>query len=135
MNREFKFDTTEIRVVDEKTQAEIDKINIDSGKMIFDEIRQRDGLAPIPGGNGSIHRVDLNHVNIELVDEYQMNKSRATDKKLKGGEEMKNKRESCNIIEVRSNDDNEMVIEGYALKFDTWSENLGGFKKRFHVAL
>lgn len=26
-----------------------------------------------------------------------------------------------NIIEVRSNDDNEMVIEGYALKFDTWS--------------
>lgn len=34
-----------------------------------------------------------------------------------------------NIIEVRSNDDNEMVIEGYALKFDTWSENLGGFKE------
>ncbi|TYK80583.1 hypothetical protein, partial [Streptococcus pyogenes] len=87
VNREFKFDTTEIRVVDEKTQAEIDKINIDSGKMNIDEIRQRDGLAPIPGGNGSIHRVDLNHVNIELVDEYQMNKSRATDKKLKGGEE------------------------------------------------
>ncbi|WRN54596.1 hypothetical protein UM715_10235 [Staphylococcus aureus] len=51
------------------------------------KFRQRDGLAPIPGGNGSIHRVDLNHVNIELVDEYQMNKSRATDKKLKGGEE------------------------------------------------
>ncbi|CAL1198019.1 unnamed protein product [Candida parapsilosis] len=68
VNREFKFDTTEIR-------------------MNIDEIRQRDGLAPIPGGNGSIHRVDLNHVNIELVDEYQMNKSRATDKKLKGGEE------------------------------------------------
>ena len=22
-----------------------------------------------------------------------------------------------------------MVIEGYALKFDTWSENLGGFKE------
>lgn len=34
-----------------------------------------------------------------------------------------------NIIEVRSNDNNEMVIEGYALKFDTWSENLGGFKE------
>ncbi|TYK80582.1 HK97 family phage prohead protease, partial [Streptococcus pyogenes] len=34
-----------------------------------------------------------------------------------------------NIIEVRSNDDNEMVIEGYALKFDTWSEKLGGFKE------
>ncbi|WRN54597.1 HK97 family phage prohead protease [Staphylococcus aureus] len=34
-----------------------------------------------------------------------------------------------NIIEVRSNDNNEMVIEGYALKFDTWSENLGGFRR------
>ncbi|MGT0243969.1 phage portal protein [Staphylococcus aureus] len=73
VNREFKFDTTEIRVVDEKTQAEIDKINIDSGKMNIDEIRQRDGLAPIPGGNGSIHRVDLNHVNIELVTTEQLN--------------------------------------------------------------
>ncbi len=40
-----------------------------------------------------------------------------------------------NIIEVRSNDNNEMVIEGYALKFDTWSENLDRSKKRFHVAL
>ncbi|HDA2421972.1 TPA: phage portal protein, partial [Staphylococcus aureus] len=49
---------------------------------------------PIPGGNGSIHRVDLNHVNIELVDEYQMNKSRATDKKLKGGEENEQGNES-----------------------------------------
>lgn len=34
-----------------------------------------------------------------------------------------------NITEVRSNDDNDMIIEGYALKFDTWSENLGGFKE------
>lgn len=31
-------------------------------------------------------------------------------------------------IEVRDSDnDNSMVIEGYALKFGTWSENLGGF--------
>lgn len=85
--REFKFDTTEIRVVDEKTQAEIDKINLDSGKTNIDEVRKRDGLPPIPGGYGSIHRVDLNHVNIDLVDDYQMNKSRGTDNKLKGGEE------------------------------------------------
>lgn len=34
-----------------------------------------------------------------------------------------------NITEVRSNDDNDMFIEGYALKFGTWSENLGGFKE------
>ena len=43
--------------------------------------------APIPDGYGSIHRVDLNHVNIALVDEYQMNKSKSIDNKLKGGEE------------------------------------------------
>lgn len=55
--------------------------------MNIDEIRQRDGLAPIPDGYGSIHRVDLNHVNIALVDEYQMNKSKSIDNKLKGGEE------------------------------------------------
>ncbi|MCE5023481.1 phage portal protein [Staphylococcus simulans] len=85
--KEFIFDTTEIRVVDEKTQAEIDKINLDSGKTNIDEIRKRDGLPPIPGGHGSIHRVDLNHVNISLVDEYQMNKSKGTDNKLKGGEQ------------------------------------------------
>lgn len=84
--KEFKFDTTEIRVVDEKTQAEIDKINIDSGKVTLDEVRQRDGLTPIAGGYGSIHRVDLNHVNIALVDDYQMNKSRTNDNKLKGGD-------------------------------------------------
>lgn len=85
--KEFIFDTTEIRVVDEKTQAEIDKINLDSGKNNIDEIRKRDGLPPIPDGHGSIHRVDLNHVNISLVDEYQMNKSKGTDNKLKGGEQ------------------------------------------------
>lgn len=34
-----------------------------------------------------------------------------------------------NVTEVRSNNDNQMTIEGYALKFDTWSEDLGGFKE------
>jgi HK97 family phage prohead protease len=35
-----------------------------------------------------------------------------------------------NSIEVRANQDTEkMVIGGYALKFNTWSEDLGGFKE------
>lgn len=34
-----------------------------------------------------------------------------------------------NIIEVCLNDNNEMVIEGYVLKFDIWFENFGGFKE------
>lgn len=32
-------------------------------------------------------------------------------------------------VEIRSDDEKGMFIEGYALKFDTWSENLGGFKE------
>ena len=34
-----------------------------------------------------------------------------------------------NIIGYAQMMTTEMVIEGYALKFDTWSENLGGFKE------
>lgn len=33
------------------------------------------------------------------------------------------------VDEVRTSDDQKMIIEGYALKFDTWSEDLGGFKE------
>ncbi|HDD0209300.1 TPA: HK97 family phage prohead protease [Staphylococcus aureus] len=33
------------------------------------------------------------------------------------------------VVEIRSDDEEGMFIEGYALKFDTWSENLGGFKE------
>ncbi|MCR0868947.1 HK97 family phage prohead protease [Staphylococcus aureus] len=33
------------------------------------------------------------------------------------------------VVEIRSDDEKGMFIEGYALKFDTWSENLGGFKE------
>ena len=70
--------------------------------MNIDEIRQRDGLAPIPDGYGSIHRVDLNHVNIALVDEYQMNKSKSIDNKLKVVRKMSKETRVGNIIEVRS---------------------------------
>src|SRR5690625_3394716 len=32
-------------------------------------------------------------------------------------------------VEVRSDDKKNMTIKGYALKFDTWSHDLGGFKE------
>lgn len=32
-------------------------------------------------------------------------------------------------VEVRDDEEKGMFIEGYALKFDTWSEDLGGFKE------
>lgn len=76
--RRFKFDTTELRVVDAETQANIDSIHIDKAIKTLDEVRASLGLPPLPNGVGSKHRVDLNHVNIEVVDEYQLQN---TDKK------------------------------------------------------
>src|SRR5690625_1898956 len=32
-------------------------------------------------------------------------------------------------VEVRSEDNEKMTVKGYALKFDTWSHDLGGFKE------
>lgn len=87
--KRFRFDTSDLRVVDSETQAKIDKIDLEDGVKNLDEVRKTRGLPPIEGGFGAKHRVDLNHVNIEKVDEYQMNKS--IDKKhktnLEGGEE------------------------------------------------
>ncbi|TDM47754.1 phage portal protein [Macrococcoides goetzii] len=77
--KRFKFDTTALKVIDEETQANIDSIYIDKSIKTLDEIRAEKGLPPLPNGLGSKHRVDLNHVNIEVVDEYQLNNS---DKKL-----------------------------------------------------
>lgn len=35
-------------------------------------------------------------------------------------------------IEFRDSDSGDQYIEGYALKFDTWSEDLGGFRESIH---
>lgn len=82
--KRFKFDTTELKVVDEETQAAIDKIYTDASIKTLDEVRAEKGLPPIPGGYGSKHRVDLNHVSIDLVDQYQLNNA---DKKNQGLQE------------------------------------------------
>lgn len=44
-NLEFEFD--ELDKIDEKTQAEIDQINVTIGKVIADELRARDGMKPL----------------------------------------------------------------------------------------
>ena len=38
-------------------------------------------------------------------------------------------RSGAESIEIRSNDRNDMYAEGYALKFNSLSEDLGGFKE------
>ena len=77
------FDTNDIKVLDPETQAKVDRDLLDSGLRTIDELRMSRGLSPLPNGLGSKHRVSLNQVNVELVDDYQ----RATmDNRLKGGE-------------------------------------------------
>lgn len=78
------FDTNDIKVLDPETQAKVDRDLLDSGLRTIDELRISRGLSPLPNGLGSKHRVSLNQVNVELVDDYQ----RATmDNRLKGKEE------------------------------------------------
>lgn len=81
--KRFKFDTTALKVIDEETQANIDSVYIDKAIKTLDEVRAEKGLPPLPNGLGSKHRVDLNHVNAEIVDEYQLQNS---DKKHLGND-------------------------------------------------
>lgn len=80
----FFFDTNDIKVLDPETQAKVDKEMLESGLRNVDELRILRGLAPLPNGHGSKHRVSLNQVNIEMADDYQ----RATmDNRLKSSAE------------------------------------------------
>lgn len=40
---------------------------------------------------------------------------------------MSNQKEIRSLEEVRTSEETDMVVSGYALKWDTWSEDLGGF--------
>src|SRR5699024_3968116 len=47
---------------------------------------------------------------------------------LKGVIVMTTEKRTMTVTEVRTKEDeNDMVISGYALKYDTWSQDLGGF--------
>jgi len=76
----IKFNLEALLRADKKTQAEFYKIMLDTGVFNINEVRdleEKDGIE-----NGDTHRVDLNHVSIDIADEYQL--ARAG---LKGGED------------------------------------------------
>mgnify|MGYP001172745864 FL=1 len=52
------------------------------GVYSINEVREFEEKNAIEGGD--VHRVDLNHVSIDIADEYQLSKAGAN---LKGGEE------------------------------------------------
>lgn len=80
-----KFNLESLMRADKKTQAEFYEKMLDKGIFNINEVRELEDKNAIEGGDK--HRVDLNHVSIEIADEYQL--ARAG---LKGGEENQNEK-------------------------------------------
>lgn len=76
----LNFNLDMILRADTKTRAEFYKTMLDKGVYSINEVRELEERNAIEGGD--THRVDLNHVSLEIADEYQL--ARAG---LKGGGE------------------------------------------------
>lgn len=77
----LKFNLTSLLRSDSKSRAEYYATMLDKGVYSINEVRELEEKDGIEGGE--IHRVDLNHVSIEIADEYQLARAGAS----KGGEE------------------------------------------------
>lgn len=89
--KEFVFDTTAYRTVDWKEHVELINSQLDKGGITLDEYRNQLGYEPIPDGLGANHRVDLNHINLNVADDYQLRKTSVNNQapqvnNLEGGE-------------------------------------------------
>lgn len=91
--KSFVFDTTAFRTIDWQQHVETLNTQLQQGGITLDEYRQGLGLPPIPGGLGSKHRVDLNHIDLGLADDFQLREVStnnqavpAVDDAVKGGE-------------------------------------------------
>ncbi|WP_245835693.1 phage portal protein [Virgibacillus ndiopensis] len=76
----LKFNLESLLRADKKTQAEFYKTMLDVGAYSINEVRELEERNAIEGGDK--HRVDLNHVSIDIADDYQLAKAGVT----KGGE-------------------------------------------------
>lgn len=92
-SKSFVFDTTAFRTIDWQQHVETLNTQLEKGGITLDEYRQGLGLPPIPGGLGSKHRVDLNHIDLGLADDFQLREVStnnqavpAVDDAVKGGE-------------------------------------------------
>lgn len=70
--KEFVFDTTAYRQVNWDTFIETLGKELNSGAISLDEYREATGRAPVPDGLGKGHRVDLNHIDLSLSDDFQL---------------------------------------------------------------
>ncbi|MEH7755273.1 phage portal protein, partial [Bacillus toyonensis] len=70
---------------DSKSRAEFYKIMLDAGAFSINKVLELEDIDGI-GEYGDKHRVDLNHLSIEIADEYQLAKA-SGGLVLKGGED------------------------------------------------
>lgn len=70
--KEFIFDTTSYRQVNYKEYVETLNTQLQNGGITLDEYRSALGMPNVPDGLGSTHRVDLNHVDLTIADNFQM---------------------------------------------------------------
>jgi HK97 family phage portal protein len=89
-HRELEFDTETYRKADWETYAKTLREDLKDGAITLNEYRKKMGYAPIDAEYANKHRVSLNQVNAEIVDEYQKatmdNRLKGADATLKGGE-------------------------------------------------
>lgn len=82
-SRTLEFDTESYRKADWETYSKSISEQWKDGAITLNEYRDKLGLPPVNADYADKHRVSLNQVNAEIVDEYQ----KATmDNRLKGGE-------------------------------------------------
>lgn len=89
--KEFKFDTSSFRQIDWDTYIATLNTQLQSGSITLDEYRQAIGREPLPEGMGSVPRVDLNHISLNVADDYQLKKSSTNNQapsndSMKGGD-------------------------------------------------
>lgn len=70
--KQFVFDTTAFRTVNWQQHVDILNTQLEKGGVTLDEYRKGLGLPPIPDGLGASHRVDLNHIDLKLADDFQL---------------------------------------------------------------
>src|SRR5690625_2380815 len=77
----LKFNLESLLRADKKTQGEFYALILDKGVFSINDVLELEDRNAIE--NGDKHRVDLNHIALDIADEYQLAKAGA----LKGGEE------------------------------------------------
>ena len=76
----IKFNLEALLRADKKTQAEFYKIMLETGVFSINKVLELEDMDGIEGGDK--HRVDLNHISIDIAEEYQLARAGS-----KGGED------------------------------------------------